>query len=211
MARLLVQMPDAVSTGDLNSDGKITIGELMASTVIITVLLAVILNVLVHFVGVLIFDPWPWLPVTGALAGLSVAIGCGLGIWRMFRYELGLWYWSSDRKRARKQEEEDRRERMGLTEQDKQARISQADVDHAVWLILERYFAGKAWARGKVPGVSNVRWNLANKALKTCKLRRARRTKLEAETFDEAWSMYLRWRATTRQHYVTSEGDLIAK
>ena len=212
MGRMLVQLPDSVMTGDLDQDGTISLGELLASAIVAALLLAVILNVVVQGVGLLVLrGDWPWLTALGANCAVAVVAGGVLGIWRMLRYELGLHYWRDDRARQRELEDEDRAFRLGLTDDDRQARISQADVDEAVWLMLRAWFETSTFARGKVPGVSETRWNLANEVLKASGLRRGRRMDVEAETIDEAWARYLLWRRSARSHYVTSEGDLIAK
>jgi len=209
---MLIQVPDSVMTGDLNQDGQISVGELLISTLVVMVLLAIILNVVVQGLGALLLgEEWPFLPVLAASSAVAVVAGGALGIWRMLRYELGLHYWRDDRRRQRKLEDEDRAFRLGLTDDDRQARISQADVDEAVWLMLRAWFETGTFARGKVQGVSETRWNLANETLKSAGLRRGRRMDVEAETIDEAWARYLLWRKNARSHYVTSEGDLIAK
>lgn len=212
MGRMLIQLPDSVATGDLNQDGQISVGELLVSAGIAALLLAIILNVAVHGVGALILgEDWPFLPVFAANCAVAVVAGGALGIWRMLRYEFGVHYWRDDRRRLRQLEDEDRAFRLGLTDEDKQARISQADIDEAIWLMLRAWFETGTFARGKVQGVSETRWNLANETLKSAGLRRGRRMDIEAETIDEAWARYLQWRKNARSHYVTSEGDLIAK
>ena len=208
--RYLVEMP-VPAAADLDGDGRVTVGELVASTLILGSLVALGLAVIVGGLWLIFQDVPGWARVVTLIAVLAALITCGIGAWRMLRYERGERLTVEEIQRRRKFEDDDRALRSGLQQADTQARISQADVDAAVWDILKAYFAGREWARGKIDGISEPRWNLANEALQKSKLRKGRKTTLEAETLDLAWAMYLEWRGKTRSHYVTSEGGLIAK
>ena len=208
--KYLVNIP-AIDAADLNGDGTVTVGELVASALILGLLVAVGLSVIAGGLW-LIFQDVPGL-VRGVviIVLLAACITCAIGAWRMLRYERGERLTVEEIRRRRKFEDQDRATRDGFQQADTQARISQADVDAAVWDILGAYFAKREWARGKIDGMSEPRWNLANESLQKAGLRRGRSTKLTAETLDAAWAQYLKWRASARSHYVTSENDLIAK
>lgn len=200
-----------VATGDLNGDGTVTIGELMTSTAIITGLLVIISNLIVQSLLAWLFPRAAWIPWLIATSILATIAGGGLGIWRMLRYEMGLHYWLDDRNRNRTLEDQDRNFRMGLTDQDRQERITQADIDDAVWQMLNSHYKTGRYTRGSIPGLSEPRWNAGNRALRSAGLRRGRATTIHADTLDEAWAQYLTYRRNARQHYLTTEGELIAK
>jgi multisubunit Na+/H+ antiporter MnhC subunit len=211
MRRYLLQAPDTLPA-DLNADGRVTIGELVVSALVLAASMVVGLATLAGCAW-LLFRPETagWLRLATIIVGLATLAAATLLIWRMTHYERHETLTRQEIERRRMFEDEDRAVRNELQAQDGQARISQADVDAAVWDILKRYYAGKPWARGKVPGVSEPRWNMANEILKKCGLRQGNRRSLEPETFDIAWSQFLQWRRKTRAYYVTSEGDLITK
>ena len=208
--RYLVEMPTPAAA-DLNNDGVVTVGELVASTLILGALIGLGLAATVGGLWLIFQDVPGWVRVITMIAALAALVTCAVGAWRMLRYERGEKLTIEEVRRRRQFEDDDRALRNGLQQADTQARINQADVDAAVWDILGAYFSGRAWARGKVDGVSDPRWNLANEALQKSGLRKGRRTRLQAETKDIAWAKYLEWRGKTRSHYVTSEGEFIAK
>ena len=153
----------------------------------------------------------------GALRLMLLALSAGMlagsaiGAWRLLYaiYEIPHRWAAADRRRAIEAEDYERDYREGLTAEVKD-RITQAEVDSAVDILLALYYAGKPWQRGKVKGISDVKWNIANDTLKKCKLRMGRADRLEAETYDEAWSKYLRWRRANRTFRVGDDGDLVA-
>lgn len=216
-----IRIPVQANPLDLNQDGRVTLDELVRSAFWIVAWIAIGINSFnLSFLGcayvLLGWDNWKG-AISWSVIVFFTSLGIGtiyaalLSLSRMKRYERAEQMATEEVMRRREAEDADRALRNGLQQKDGQARIEQADIDYAVFRILQEYFAGRPWARGKIADISEPRWNLANEMLQNCKLRHGNRRNLEAETLDQAWVKYLEWRASRRSHYVTTEGNLIAK
>lgn len=198
-----------VDPRDLNRDGAISPGELLLSTLIAA-------GCAVAALGALAIGVWVQLSYRGPIqicAGVPclVIIICGaLGVWRQLHYEVMYAWAKTDRERRQRFEDLDREDRDRLQGEVKGQRITQADVDASVELLLATYYKGRDWQRGTIKGLSDVRWNAANSALRKCGLRRGRQVKIEADTYEDAWRMYLAWRRRNTSFKVNDDGELIS-
>lgn len=195
---------------DKNHDGRVSAGELASSTLLGAGFVALSLGSVGLFGFAVLWGGAPCLRLGLLIVALAGVVAGVSGAWRLLYafYELPHTWRADDRRRAIEQAEYERDYRDCLQDQVGD-RISQADVDAAVDLILSSYYAGKPWQRGKIRGVSDPRWNLANQALGKAGLRRGKQSHLEADSFEDAWRKYLEWRRRNRSWKTNEEGDLI--
>ena len=188
---------------DQNKDGRVTFGELVRSTLLITALLIITAYGLLAMFGW--WAAWRWALLVPWLLGVAI------GIWRCIRYEVMFKLGLNDRRRQHRREDWELAQAGGAVRQEANTRgITQDQITKAAIRMIESYYSTGTYARGKVAGISDPLWNQANAQLKKCGLRPGRRVEMAADNAEQAIARYMRWVTSTRQHLVGEDRQFIA-
>jgi len=203
---------------DLNADGRVSFGEVVASTFFVVGLVFVGLVLLAVAVGGLLGSPfwdlvafllrwWVWVALV-----VSTLAGVGLGVWRSLRYEREEAKRTTELSRRWRFEDEDRQHLNAVVDAETSSRFTQADVDAAARLYLHRYYSGRGLSRSDwvKDGLSKDLWDHVNALMKERGLRKGRRAELVPSTFAEAWGVWCEAKLKARS-WLVSEGKLLEK
>ena len=213
--KMTTTQPAIEQLSDLNGDGRVSLGELVVSTLTIMALVFLGLMVLPLAVGgvfwrldlALAFTVriWFWVSLLVAIVG-----GVALGIYRLLRYERAENRFKTELQRKWKREDWELAQIDGTLKAEEESRITQAQVDAAAALFLKRYYSGQsisrdAWVRD---GLSKDLWDHVNALMKKRKIRRGRKSELEPENFAEAWGLWCEAKLQARKFWRTDVDHL---
>jgi len=212
------QPVDRGQWADLDGDGRVSFGELVASTFFVMGMVFVGLVALAVAAGGLLavgvkewwsfFARW-WIWVSLAL---SVLVGVVLGVWRGLRYERDERTRSVELSRRWRFEDEDRAHLNAVVDRETSTRFTQSDVDSAARLYLHRYYSGRglsrdAWVKD---GLSKDLWDHVNALARKRGLRKGRKSELVPATFADAWGLWCDAKVRSRS-WLVSDGELLER
>lgn len=190
---------------DLNRDGTVTLGERVASAIILWSLLFLGLNLLYWSVVTIINKSHPlavWLDFwLAAFALLDTLFVVGLSVWRLIWLERGERREVLERNRRWKREDWEFQQVAGTVETVGDTRWTAATQDYYAKLYLQRYYQNQSivrddWVRDGLPKPA---WDTINALMVKRRIRQGRKTELAYDTFADAWAAWVEAEAKSRK------------
>lgn len=192
---------------DLNGDGRVSAWELFVSTGMIILYVFLALASVVGSVALLFLDVWPVCKGVALLLTVAFGVGAWTGIRRQHIFE------RAEASQAGREALERERSRLeldmlkGADEPATESGLTQSKVDRYARMYLNLYYekgqlSRSEWVRG---GLSKDAWDHVNGIMKSSGIRRGKSSKLEPDSFADAWGEWVDYHA--RSHSWIKSGD----